>query len=1218
MNALGSLLKIIICISICHIACGLKAQTNTPLSGSVYTDSAPLAIKSRSDNFLQRLRQEPGYKAKEEKMNREILMAQRPFAGDTLVLPVVFHIISLNPFAVPDQVIINALQDLNDAFGKTGSYAGSKGVDTKIRFCLAQKDPDGGSSSGITRTQSFFSTHLNPSIEDDRLKNLVRWDPSKYINIWFVSSINEETSAFFYCGNWYRHGEGGYATLPLAANTTDGIVVTRFQLLLAHEMGHYLGLYHTFEGACQNNNCATDGDKVCDTPPDAALYPAPSCSSPTNSCSTDTLSGFTIDVPDQIANFMDYENPACTNEFTQGQADRMRAAITTQRPGLLELQCQKPCDEAIKAEFTRNVANPKTGEPIHFTNSSRGAATYQWLVNDVIVSTSANFTISFPQAGKNKVTLKAYNATSCFASYTDYIIVNCGVTARFYSDVRTIASKTPIYTDSIDFTNTSENANSFKWIMSNNTGMSETIVSTAKDLHFVFPTPGKYSIRLAASNGSCIDTTGTYFVEVADPTPDGVISITAAHCYQKNKVQVTFQICNFGYATLAAGIPISFYDADPRGNNAHKIGGSFYTPNSIRGQCCAPLNTYLLDIPVDNLEELYVVFNDGGNGTPVTLPNTSFVEKSYINNFSSISNFKFTVVTVPTEATLEPGDTIQLSAYGRPGNVSNYLWSSPKNLSCTTCQTTALIADSSTTKQIIAESEFGCFDTAFVDIKVPPADDYTIKINAIECAAHDSLYVNFTISNSFKRGVIPKGLMVSFYNANPMVTTATLIQPLFRVADTVKLKEYSFSAYIKSAEAGTIYAAVNDTGTTFPLQLPNTVFLEKEYSNNIASFSYAPEKVVLQPADTTVVRKTAFPVKILSTIYDASSTRWFPAPGYSLSCLNCNSPSVTVSDNSVIIMETENKYGCLIKGAANVKILPPDMTVKIVDSRCYTNNSTIVTFKVCMNNSYDTVFSNLPVSFYDTTPSSSSANLLLPVYYTPSIKPGNCNTYTHVINTPSTSHVYAVVNDKGNNSAAIPSIEFEETNYLNNFADTVITPFRVNIKPTDTTINRLENVVLTSSVSGGPARSYVWKPSQFLSCFNCSSVIVRPPHTVSYQLVALNENSCTDTASAVVRTITSGIVNLPNAFTPNGDGLNDIFYILAGSDVSMVKDFEIYSRWGEKVFQVGNVPANDPQHGWNGTVKGTPAPTGTYVYMVTVALPGGTQQFFKGTIVLIR
>jgi gliding motility-associated-like protein len=68
----------------------------------------------------------------------------------------------------------------------------------------------------------------------------------------------------------------------------------------------------------------------------------------------------------------------------------------------------------------------------------------------------------------------------------------------------------------------------------------------------------------------------------------------------------------------------------------------------------------------------------------------------------------------------------------------------------------------------------------------------------------------------------------------------------------------------------------------------------------------------------------------------------------------------------------------------------------------------------------------------------------------------------------------------------------------------------------------------------------------------------------------------------------------------------------------MVKDFEIYSRWGEKVFQVGNVPANDPQHGWNGTVKGTPAPTGTYVYMVTVALPGGTRQFFKGTIVLIR
>jgi hypothetical protein len=78
-----------------------------------------------------------------------------------------------------------------------------------------------------------------------------------------VKSLELEIFPQFYCGTWTRTKIGGYATLPPNAGALDGIVVTDFKFLLTHEMGHYLGLYHTFEGlGCVNNNCATDGDKV--------------------------------------------------------------------------------------------------------------------------------------------------------------------------------------------------------------------------------------------------------------------------------------------------------------------------------------------------------------------------------------------------------------------------------------------------------------------------------------------------------------------------------------------------------------------------------------------------------------------------------------------------------------------------------------------------------------------------------------------------------------------------------------------------------------------------------------------------------------------------------------------------------------------------------------------------------------------------------------------
>jgi hypothetical protein len=69
---------------------------------------------------------------------------------------------------------------------------------------------------------------------------------------------------------------------------------------------------------------------------------------------------------------------------------------------------------------------------------------------------------------------------------------------------------------------------------------------------------------------------------------------------------------------------------------------------------------------------------------------------------------------------------------------------------------------------------------------------------------------------------------------------------------------------------------------------------------------------------------------------------------------------------------------------------------------------------------------------------------------------------------------------------------------------------------------------------------------------------------------------------------------------------------------TIIHSFTIYNRWGTKVSLVENAPADDPNYGWKGTINGQPAPTGVYVYSLTLTIPGRSQENFRGTVVLVR
>ena len=139
-----------------------------------------------------------------------------------------------------------------------------------------------------------------------------------------------------------------------------------------------------------------------------------------------------------------------------------------------------------------------------------------------------------------------------------------------------------------------------------------------------------------------------------------------------------------------------------------------------------------------------------------------------------------------------------------------------------------------------------------------------------------------------------------------------------------------------------------------------------------------------------------------------------------------------------------------------------------------------------------------------------------------------------------------------------------------------------------------------------------------MSCDTCLNTILNTYASTSYLLKASTKYDCTDTVGITVNVYFQNTLALPNVFTPNGDGLNDRFYVIAGKNVDRVKSFLIYNRWGRKVFEKYNVLPNDRNSGWDGTTNGKNAEMGTYVYTVVVDFSDGTSKIYNGSISLIR
>ena len=377
-----------------------------------------------------------------------------------------------------------------------------------IRFCLARRTPNGTATTGITYTENAL-TDLTIETEDDDIKRLTGWNARDYLNIWIVREIcsfNNNCAIAAYAYHPLFHGSGVDGVVIEARWLTEAATISP----LAHEVGHYFGLYHTFEGGCLNDDCLRQGDYVCDTPPDRSTAGIP-CDQNANTCDTDVNSGFAWDHPDPTRNHMDYGPFACMHDFTVGQADRMVFFLKNDRRSLLLSKgCQQPCPTApVVAAFAPVDTVVAVGTTLTFFNKSQNAAQYAWTLNGTVpLGNQLNANYTFNKTGVYAVALTALPSDTLLcvsAKATARIRVVCGLKAFFTVNPASVKVGASVSVTS----NTGPGIQEI-WLLNG-----QQVAGLPGALRFT--APGLQVLQLTVSNGFCRDSQ-TLAIAVQDST----------------------------------------------------------------------------------------------------------------------------------------------------------------------------------------------------------------------------------------------------------------------------------------------------------------------------------------------------------------------------------------------------------------------------------------------------------------------------------------------------------------------------------------------------------------------------------------------------------------------------------------------------------------------------------------------------------------------------
>lgn len=310
---------------------------------------------------------------------------------------------------------------------------------------------------------------------------------------------------------------------------------------------------------------------------------------------------------------------------------------------------------------------------------------------------------------------------------------------------------------------------------------------------------------------------------------------------------------------------------------------------------------------------------------------------------------------------------------------------------------------------------------------------------------------------------------------------------------------------------------------------------------------------------------------------------WFP--GVYVSDSSIKNPFAYIPETREIFVKSQGRNGCWIYDSVTV-------TVPIHDYEIFPKDTS-----VCLYEPFQVVAGGTftAVQWYEYDKLTNS--FTIPTYFT-------CNDCTDpttlpnpIVNAPLDTTMLAVVYTDINNC--------NDTLYMN-YEVRPLPP--VNILKDDTTIKYGQDIMLLAT--GGYL--YTWTPSSSLSNPNIVNPVASPLDPTMYYVYGIGENGCKKVDSVMVNIDYGANLFVPTAFTPNGDGKNDVFRV-SNITFQRLQEFKVFNRWGQEIFST-----TDIKKGWDGSWNGQPQDMGVYQYIIKVSSPDGKIETYKGDVTLVR
>ncbi|MCY7421446.1 MAG: PKD domain-containing protein [Chitinophagaceae bacterium] len=362
--------------------------------------------------------------------------------------------------------------------------------------------------------------------------------------------------------------------------------------------------------------------------------------------------------------------------------------------------------------------------------------------------------------------------------------------------------------------------------------------------------------------------------------------------------------------------------------------------------------------------------------------------------------------------------------------------------------------------------------------------------------------------------------------------------------------------YSKAGTYMVTSTAINTSGCRAKIEKPVEVYATPTINAGSDSIICLGNKIFLNPTG-------------------GNTYQWTNQP--SLSCFNCTSPIASPVNVTTYKVEGTSIFGCKNSDSLRVMVVHPfDLKTSLTDTLCVGESA-----KLFATGS----------DIYNWSPASGLSN---------------SSAASPVAQPVATTNYRVISTDK--------YLCFADTGYVK----IVVYPIpKLSIAQANYTLP-VGNSVLLKTTSSADITSYRWTPSIGLSCTNCPQPNASPRNTTTYRAQVFNGGGCTSMENVTVTVICNNAnIFIPNTFSPNGDGMNDVFFV-RGKGIAAVKAITIFNRWGLVVFQKTNININDQQAGWDGRYNSATLSPDVFVYKVDVVCENNQVFSLQGNVTLIR